>query len=116
MVNGNLTIQEQERHVGEQVRRARIAQNLDQESLAALSNVSLATLSNLENGRGSSLKTLLKVVQALGRGDWLDGLAPRVTVSPLAAMRQARRGDPLAPRRRVRRARGRAAKLTEAPS
>ena len=103
MINRNLTVEEQERHVGEQVRRSRIAQNLDQQTLASLSNVSLATLSNLENGRGSSLKTFLKVVRALGRNDWLDSLAPLVTVSPMAALRQARRGEVPAARRRVRR-------------
>jgi transcriptional regulator with XRE-family HTH domain len=116
VVNGNRTIAEQERHLGDQVRRARIAQSLDQESLSALSNVSLATLSNLENGRGSSLKTLLKVVQALGRSDWLDGLAPRVQVSPLAALRQARRGEALTPRRRVRMGSDRSNRLPRAPS
>ena len=37
--------------MGEQVRAARIARNLDQASLAALANISVGAVSSLEQGR-----------------------------------------------------------------
>ena len=94
----NLTIDEWESVVGEQVRAARIASELDQASLAAAANISIGALANLERGAGSSLKTVIAVVRALGRADWLEALAPPVTVSPLQILRAKQQ----APRRRVR--------------
>jgi transcriptional regulator with XRE-family HTH domain len=87
---GNSTSFELEKRLGEQVRAARIAQELDQSSLASLANVSLGAISNLERGKGSSLSTLVAVVRALGRTDWLESLAPPITVSPLQMLRNKR--------------------------
>ncbi|MCL4445559.1 MAG: helix-turn-helix domain-containing protein [Actinobacteria bacterium] len=92
------TVEEWERLVGEQVREARIAADLDQERLAALADLSVGALSNLERGKGSSLKTLVAVVRALGRTDWLESLAPPVTVSPMQMLRAKQR----TPRKRLR--------------
>ena len=92
MVERNyLTIEEWETRLGHQVRNARVASGLDQAQLASMANVSLATLSNLERGKGSSLKTVIAVVRALGRTDWLENLAPEVTVSPMQMVRAKQR-------------------------
>lgn len=98
MQNDYQTVEEWQALIGEQVRDARIAADLDQRRLAELANVSLAAVSNLERGKGSSLKTLVAVIRALGRTDWLESLAPPVTVSPLQMLRAKQRG----PRTRVR--------------
>ena len=45
---------------------ARIAGDLDQTGSAAIADVSIGALSNLERGKGSSLKTLIAVARALG--------------------------------------------------
>jgi transcriptional regulator with XRE-family HTH domain len=82
-----LTVAEWEALVGEQVRAVRIASNLDQTRLAELADVSVGALSNLERGKGSSLKTVVAVVRALGRTDWLEALARPVTVSPIQMLR-----------------------------
>jgi transcriptional regulator with XRE-family HTH domain len=92
------TVEEWEALVGEQVRAARIAADVDQARLAALADVSVGAVSNLERGKGSSLKTLVAVVRALGRTDWLESLAPPVTVSPMQMLRAKQR----TPRKRVR--------------
>ena len=92
------TIAEWEVLIGEQIRKARIARGAGQEQLAALADVSVGALSKLERGKGSSLKTLIAVVRALDRADWLEGLAPPVTVSPMQLLRSRSR----APRVRVR--------------
>lgn len=94
------TTEEWEKVVGEQVRTARIANDLDQAALSALANVSIGALSNLERGRGSSLTTVVAVVRALGRTDWLESLAPTVTISPLQMLRSKQKSP--AVRARVR--------------
>ena len=85
------TTEEWEEVVGEQIRSARIANDLDQAALSELANVSIGALSNLERGRGSSLTTVVAVVRALGRTDWLESLAPQVTISPLQMLRSKKK-------------------------
>jgi transcriptional regulator with XRE-family HTH domain len=94
------TTEEWEKIVGEQIRAARISNNLAQAALSDLANVSIGALSNLERGRGSSLTTVVAVVRALGRTDWLESLAPRVTISPLQMLRSKQKTP--AARSRVR--------------
>jgi transcriptional regulator with XRE-family HTH domain len=94
------TNEEWEKIVGEQIRATRIANDLDQAALSELSNVSVGALSNLERGRGSSLTTVIAVVRALGRTDWLESLAPSVTISPLQMLRSKQKSP--AVRARVR--------------
>jgi len=94
------TTEEWEKVVGEQIRSARIANDLDQAALSKLANVSIGALSNLERGRGSSLTTVVAVVRALGRTDWLETLAPQVSISPLQMLR-GKKKSPVA-RSRVR--------------
>ena len=98
----NLTVEEWETQVGRQVRAARVASGLGQARLASLANLSLATLSNLERGKGSTLKTLVAVARALGRTDWLENFAPEVTVSPMQMLRAKQRGSKAPVRVRAR--------------
>ncbi len=92
------TITEWEGILGDQVRAARLDAGLDQERLAERANVSPSAVSNLERGRGTSVRTLIAVVRALGRTDWLEGLAPPITVSPMRMLQGQH-----SPRQRVRR-------------
>lgn len=88
--------------MGEQVRALRLEAGLDQATLAGLADVGLTSVKNLENGRGSSLRTLVRILRSLDATDWLDTLAPTPTVSPIDLLRSA---EP-APRRRVYKPRG----------
>ena len=101
----SLTIDEWERQVGQQVRDLRLRSDRTQADLARAANVSTSTLASLEHGAGSSLATLVAVVRALGRTDWLGQLAPPPTISPLAVLEQQQRRQ----QRQRRRASGRAA-------
>ncbi len=92
------TVEEWEKLVGEEVRAMRVANDLDQTRLALLADVSVGALSNLERGKGSSLKTVVAVIRALGRTDWLEALAPPVAVSPMRMLRAKQKS----PRKRVR--------------
>jgi len=94
------TTGEVEAEIGEQFRALRIAASLDQAELARRAGVSLGAVKNLEQGNGSTLRTVARVARALGRDDWLSALAPRVTVSPLDVLRSRTE-----PRRRVYRQR-----------
>lgn len=82
-----VTAEEIERQLGAQVRALRLAIDLDQRTLADNANVGVSALRNLEAGRGVSLRTLVRVVRALGRGDWFEDLYPEPEVSPLALAR-----------------------------
>jgi transcriptional regulator with XRE-family HTH domain len=98
------TTGEWEAILGGEVRAARIAANFDQAELARRADISLGAVKNLEGGKGSSLKTLVRVVRALGRTEWLESLTPPITVSPLAMLR-SKRSDPHARQRVSRRTR-----------
>lgn len=93
--------QDWELRIGDQVRAERLRLGIDQVTLATRANISVPSLSKLENGEGSRLTTLIKVVRALEREDWLDSLAPATQVSPLAMLRDR---DLPAPRQRVTKA------------
>ena len=95
----NRTVHDWEAHLGEQVRAARIAADLDQATVAELADLSIGAVKNLEGGKGSSLKTLIRVLRVLDRTDWLDALAPPITISPMQ-MLAAKRSAP-GPRQRV---------------
>jgi DNA-binding XRE family transcriptional regulator len=77
------TLAEWETEIGRQVRVLRKRAGLTQAGLARSANVSVGTIRNLESGAGSTLSTLVAVARALGRTEWLEALAPPVTVSPL---------------------------------
>lgn len=83
----SMTTEEWETYLGEQFRTMRIRANLEQTQLASRSGVSLGALKNLEGGKGCSLKTLIKVARGLGRTDWLEALAPRISVSPMQLLK-----------------------------
>ena len=87
---------EWERLIGEQIKTLRIRKNLKQEELAARSNVSKSALFNLESGNGSTLKTLVSVLNVLGETAWIENLAPEITVSPIQMIELGKQ------RRRVR--------------
>lgn len=86
--------EEWERRVGRSVRELRLQADLTQAELAERANVSLSSVRHLEAGKGSSLSTLLRVVRALDRTDWLEALAPPAPgVSPIALLRATREAD-----------------------
>lgn len=70
-------------YLGEQVREQRRRAGLDQQSLARRASISVGAFKKLESRNGSTLSSLIKVVRALQREDWLKSLAPRITVRPM---------------------------------
>ncbi|WP_244142332.1 helix-turn-helix domain-containing protein [Burkholderia vietnamiensis] len=76
------TVEEMELDLGEKLKRLRLNKNLDQKTLAARAGVSVRALRNLEGGEGTTVRTLLSVVRALGRESWLQTVAPVPTINP----------------------------------
>ena len=81
------TVGEWESELGQQVRAIRLRMNYDQQTLADSAGISLTALKNLETGKGAGVKTLIRALRALGRAEWLDTLAPPVSISPLQMLK-----------------------------
>lgn len=82
--------------LGNNLKQLRLARNIDQRSLAEQAGVSTRALQSLENGEGSSLNTLMKVLRVLGRESWIDTIAPVASINPMAMVSNK------APRQRAR--------------
>jgi len=82
-----LTANEWEAEFGRHLRDLRLRQNIDQRQLAERADVALNAVKRLEAGKGATVISLIKVLRALGREEWLGTLAPQVTVSPLQMLK-----------------------------
>ena len=96
VMNSILSPEEIALAVGESIRALRLQKNLTQHSLAAQAGVSMTALRHLESGQGANLATLIRVARSLDRQEWLQSLAPKVTINPLHM------APSHAPRRRAR--------------
>lgn len=85
--------------LGHRIRKLRLARNLDQRTTAERAGISLRALGKLENGRGSTLETLLRTLRALDYVKGIEMLAPEPTINPLSLLRTPK------PPQRVRRSR-----------
>lgn len=75
--------------LGAQAREFRLQCRMEQAELALRAGVSLRTISNLEQGRGSSLETVLRVLKALGvpeHGNYL--FPPPPTIDPMQMLKR----------------------------
>ncbi len=82
-----LTANEWEAELGQHLRELRLRQNIDQRQLAEQAAVALNVVKNLEGGKGATVVSLIKVLRALGREEWLRTLAPQVSISPLQMLK-----------------------------
>lgn len=89
MSTKNQTPEEMEVALGEKLKSLRLSRNLDQKTVAERAGVSVRALRNLEAGKGSTIKTLVSVLRALGRQTWLETVAPVATINPLTLTREA---------------------------
>jgi transcriptional regulator with XRE-family HTH domain len=95
------TSAELEELLGSRLRELRLLKNLDQASLAERSGVSLNALKHLESGKGARVNSLIKVLRGLDQTDWLEALAPTVSISPIQMLKRGSR-EPKRARRRSR--------------
>ena len=81
------TPSELETSLGENLKELRLQKNLDRQTLCDRAGISMNALRHLETGEGATIKTLIRVVRALDRQDWLSGIAPKVSINPLHMVR-----------------------------
>ena len=77
--------------LGERIRDLRIRSGLTQLELSAKANLGVRAIHNLENGLGTTLDTLIRVMRALGVEGELKAIAPMPSVSPMQVLRQTTR-------------------------
>jgi transcriptional regulator with XRE-family HTH domain len=81
------TSEEWQAELGRQIRALRLRQNLDQRRLADRAGIALNAVKNLEGGKGATLRSLVQTLRVLNRLDWLQALAPAVTISPIQMLK-----------------------------
>lgn len=99
-MDNQLTLDELCNALGSHFRQLRLntEMSLSVETVAQRANASVTAVRNLEAGRGT-IKTMMSVLRALNREEWIDSLAPQVTINPLSmargkpARQRARRKD-----------------------
>ena len=84
-----LTLDEIESDLGGRLKALRLDRDINQATLAERAAISVSALKSLENGRGSTLRTLVAVLRVLKREDWLKSIAPVATINPLTMTRTA---------------------------
>lgn len=73
--------------LGRQIKTLRLRQDLNQQQVAERAGIALSAVKNLEQGKGATLRTLTRALRVLNRADWLDTLAPAVSISPIQMLR-----------------------------
>ena len=99
----SFTSDEWEQLLGRQIRELRLRQNVTQADVARRANIDRTTIGRIENGEGGSIGSLVKIVRALGREDWLNSFAPpAAAISPMQLLREQQHRE-TQQRRRARR-------------
>jgi len=89
------TSEEWEREFGISIQRLRFARKMTQVELAKASNISRGALQNLESGKGATIRSMIAVVRALGKTDWLGAITPPAPkISPMELLRQREAAAP----------------------
>jgi len=94
------TVSDLEAELGRKLRLLRLDRNLDQATLARRAGVGLNSLKRLELGQGSTTHTLISVLRALSREEWLKTVAPIATINPLTMPKTAKPRQRAAGRRK----------------
>jgi transcriptional regulator with XRE-family HTH domain len=68
--------------IGENLKSARLKQNITQQSLSEAANVSLSTIKKIEKGEIRSFDALLRMLRTLGKLDMLQQLVEEEKLSP----------------------------------
>lgn len=94
-----LNSEQTEQRLCKRLESVRLMKNISQAKLAEEAGVSRRTVSRMENGKGVSLDTFIRVMQALGLTDQLEALIPSSDVRPVDRInRKAPRKNASSPR------------------
>lgn len=81
------TLEDLELSLGESIKALRLQKNIDRQTLCNMAGISMNALKHLETGTGARVKTLLLVIRALDRIEWLENLSPQISINPLHTVR-----------------------------
>jgi hypothetical protein len=76
-----------EMQLGQDIKTLRLLKNLSRNTLCKKAKISLNALRHLEDGNGASVTTLVKVLVALDKIDWLKALTPQISINPLSMVK-----------------------------
>ncbi len=76
-------VQNLQTQLGRRIESYRLARNLRQQDVAQAAGLGLSSITRLEQGKGATLETLIRVLRALGCEDRLGLLLPDASLSPL---------------------------------
>jgi transcriptional regulator with XRE-family HTH domain len=72
-----------EEAIDEKIRRLRLARNWTREKLAREAGVSMRTIANLEEGRGTTFNTIIRILKAFNLQANLSALFPDLSIHPI---------------------------------
>lgn len=72
------------RQIGSKLKELRIEKNMKQKELADAAGVSVFTISSIENGKTTSLLTVIQLLRALEHLEYLDSFFQEEAMSPIA--------------------------------
>jgi len=94
-----LNSQQIELYLCRKLESVRLMKNISQARLADQAGVSRRTISRMENGKGVSLDTFIRVIKALDLTDHLTALVPSTEIRPIERVkRKAERKNASSPR------------------
>ena len=73
--------------IGAKIKEARIEQDITQKELSKMAGVSMFSISSIENGNNTSILTLVQILRALNRFDFLNLFFKEKEISPVAYAR-----------------------------
>ena len=74
------------KELGQRVEWRRREMGLTQQEMAEQCGIGKRTLERIEAGQDTQLSTLIRIMQAMGLGERLDGLFPKAERSPMMAL------------------------------
>ncbi len=69
--------------IGERLKRQRLNLNISQKEVADKAGIGVNSVARLEDGKGSTLANLVRVLNALGVPDGMDAFLPAPVISPI---------------------------------
>ena len=76
-----------EKEIGQRIKALRLRKNISQQALATSACTHRNVIGSLENGKGSTLGTLIAVLRELGALGELKSFIPEIEISPIEILK-----------------------------
>lgn len=76
-----------EKEIGQRIKALRLRKNISQQALAASACTHRNVIGSLENGKGSTLSTLIAVLRELDALGELESFIPGIEISPIEMLK-----------------------------